>query len=161
MTYDNDSLLCALNKRAGEIEVPGFKPKPVPPVTAVNRVWAEIPPDMMKAYEGKYFGMQIRSGEGSSVVIRFARINTVLSVMDVRPNTAASRVGLRQGDVIVAVNGRPLPADDPDCASPRPTWAHPTWGRTISSTPPYALVLQSPRRNLYITGLQTGQDASR
>ncbi len=37
---------------------------------------------------------------------------TVLSVMEVRPRTAAARQKLRQGDVILAVGERPLPVND-------------------------------------------------
>lgn len=135
---------------AGEIEVPGVKLDPPPPVAAAARIWAEIPPAMMKRLEGKSFGLRVSNRSETAVVIgtpRLARINdapsgklfgrsngglgpdklgagllgfdaltehkqTVLSVMTVRPDSAAARQGLQQGDVILAVRGRPLPVND-------------------------------------------------
>jgi hypothetical protein len=114
---------------------------------------------MMKLLEGKSFGLRVRSGPESAVVIgtpRFTRVHTapsdklfgrsngglgpdklgagllgfdaltehqqtVLSVMNVRSGTAASRRHLRQGDVILAVGGRPLPVND---LNPGWTWLH-------------------------------------
>jgi hypothetical protein len=46
---------------------------------------------------------------------------TVLSLMNVRPDGAAARQGLKQGDVIVAVRGRPLPVND---LNPGWSWFH-------------------------------------
>ena len=135
---------------AGEIEVPGVKLDPVPPVAAASRAWAEIPPAVMKRLEGESFDLRVRNGPDNAVVIgtpRLARVHaapgpalfgrsngglgpdklgagllgfdgltehnqTVLSVMEVRPRTAAARQKLRQGDVILAVGGRPLPVND-------------------------------------------------
>lgn len=144
---------------AGELEPVGVKLDPVKPVPAGSRAWAEIPAPMMKAVEGKSFGLRVVNGPEAAVVIgtpRLARVHlqpsgklfgrsngglgpdklgagllgfdaltehqqTVLPVMEVRSSTAASRVHLKPGDVILAVNGRPLPVND---LSPGWEWFH-------------------------------------
>lgn len=144
---------------AGEIEVPGVKLEPVPPVVAMSRVWLEIPPAAMVALAGKSFDLRLVNPSESGVVLgtpRFARVNsapsgklfgrsngglgpdklgagllgfdaltehqqTVLSVMNIRSDTPAARQGLRRGDVILAVRGRPLPVND---LAPGWDWFH-------------------------------------
>ncbi len=144
---------------AGEVEVEGVKLDPVKPVPAAARAWAEIPAAMMKAVEGKTFGLRVVNGPGTAVVIGtpgLARIHTApsgklygrsngglgpdklgagllgfdaltehkqtaLAIMEVRSSSAASRARLKAGDVILAVNGKPLPVND---LAPGWEWFH-------------------------------------
>jgi len=144
---------------AGELEAVGVKLDPVKPVPAGSRAWAAIPPAMMKAVEGKTFGLRVSNGPEAAVVIgtpRLARLHTApsgklfgrsngglgpdklgagllgfdaltehqqtaLAIMEVRGSSAASKARLGPGDVILAVNGRPLPLND---LNPGWEWLH-------------------------------------
>jgi len=77
---------------------------------------------------------------------------TVLSIMHVRPDTAAAGKQLRQGDVILAVQGRPLPVNS--CA-PGWDWFHHSHEAVIGRATETAL--QAGKKNLTLTVLRDGK----
>lgn len=175
---------------AGELEPIGVKLEPQRPVAAASRAWAEIPEATMKLLEGKSFGLRVRNGPASSVVVgtpRLARVHlapgpalfgrsngglgpdklgagllgfdaltehqqTVLTVMKVNPQSAASKMRLKPGDVILAVAGKPLPLND---LNPGWEWFHQSHEAIIGRETETAL--ETGKSTLAVTVMRRGE----
>jgi len=108
---------------------------------------------------GKLIGSAIRSNGPNKLgagLLGFDALTvhqqTVLSIMNVRPDTAAAARQLRQGDAILAVRGRPLPVNS--CA-PGWDWFHHSHEAVIGRATEAAL--KAGEKNLTLTVLRAGK----
>lgn len=124
-----------------------------------ERIWVELPAEIMAVAEGATLGLRLRNSQGAALAIgqpHYSRVHTrpsgqlfgrsngglgpdklgagllgfdaitehedtVLTVLEPRPRSAASRARLRAGDAIVAIGGQPLPVN---CVEPGWRWFH-------------------------------------